>query len=75
MNIPSILRSASNPENVSLFIKSLVTFAILFGFDQTIADQVGNYLADIVIALGMIVSAITGIYGLARKAKLGRWSA
>jgi len=75
MNIPSIFRSASDPESVSLFVKSLITFAVLFGFDSAVVNEAGGYLTNLILAVGMIVSAVTGLVGLFRKVKLGRWSA
>lgn len=75
MNIPTILRSASDPESVSLFLKSLVTFAVLFGLDTTVVNEAGGYLTNLIVAVGMGVSAVAGLWGLVRKVKLGRWSA
>lgn len=70
-----LVTSSQNPENYSLFVKSLVTLAVLFGLDQTVVGEAGNLLTNTLVAVGMLISSITGIIGLFRKAKLGRWSA
>lgn len=67
--------SSANPENVSLFIKSVVALAVLFGFDQAVINSVQSELANLCVGIGMVVSSVTALYGLYRKVKLGRWSA
>lgn len=67
--------SSQNPENYSLFVKSLVTLAVLFGLDQAVVGEAGNLLTNTLVAVGMLISSVTGIIGLFRKVKLGRWSA
>ena len=69
-----LIASSANPENVSLFIKSLATFAVLFGLDSTVVNEGGGYLTNLIVGVGMIVSAGTGLWGLGRKIKLGRWN-
>lgn len=73
--LKKIVLSSANPENVSLFIKSLVTFAVLFGFDAVVVSESGEYLTNLLVGVGMILTSITGLFGLARKIKLGKWSA
>ena len=75
MNIQSLIRSSSNPETVSLFVKSVATFAVLFGLDTTVVNDAGGYLTNLIVGLGMFISACTGLYGIGRKIVLGRWSA
>ena len=76
MNIlNALIRSSSNPENISLFIKSLATFALLSGFDSVVVSESSSYAANFITGLGMLASSITGLYGLYRKARFGRWSA
>ena len=76
MNIlNAFIRSSSNPENISLFIKSLATVAVLAGLDVAIVDEVGGFIFNFLVGLGMFASSITGLYGLARKVYLSRWSA
>ena len=70
-----IVMSSSDPESVSLFVKSLVAFAVLFGLDSTVVNEGGGYLTNLIVGFGMIVSAGTGLWGLGRKMKFGRWSA
>lgn len=70
-----LVTSSQSPENYSLFIKSLVTLAVLFGFDQAIVGDAGNQITNLLVAVGMIISSATGLVGLARKLYLGRWSA
>lgn len=75
MNIPSLIRSSTDPESVSLFVKSIVALAILFGVDTTIVNEAGGFLSNLIVGIGMVATAITGIWGLFRKMNLGRWSA
>ena len=74
MNLKSLITSSANPENISLFIKSLATFAILFGIDNTVVDEASGYLTTILVNGAMIITAGTGLWGLIRKFKFGRWS-
>lgn len=74
-NIPAIIRSASDPESVSMFVKSLVSLLLLAGLDQAVVNEGGGYLTNLIVGLGMLASSATGLYGLFRKAKLGRWNA
>ena len=69
------ITSSADPENVSLFIKSLATFAILFGIDTTIVNDAGGYIGNFIVGLGMIASALSGLWGIGRKIQLGKWSA
>lgn len=69
------ITSSKNPENVSLFVKSLATVAILFGLDSTVVNDGGGYIGNLVIGLGMVAASLTGLWGLGRKITLGRWSA
>jgi len=75
MNIKQLLTSSASPENISLFVKSLATFAVLFGLDSTIVNEGGGYLTNLLVGIGMVVSAGTGLWGLGRKVRFGRWSA
>lgn len=75
MNIPQWLRSSADPESVSLFVKSLATFAILFGVDHTVVDQAGGQLTNLIVGVGMAASAVTALWGIVRKIRYGRWSA
>lgn len=70
-----LIASSEDPNKVSLFIKSLVTFAVLFGVDATFADTAAGYLISIISATGMGIAAVMGIWGLFRKVKNGQWSA
>ncbi len=70
-----ISRSSANPENTSLTLKSLAALLVLFGVDSSITDQGVGSIMNIITGVGMIISAITALVGIARKVKLGRWSA
>lgn len=67
--------SSADPESVSMFVKSLAAFAVLFGLDSVVVNEAGGYLTNLIFAGGMIISAGTGLWGLIRKVKLGKWSA
>lgn len=73
--IKQFLTSSDSPEKVSLTIKSLAAFLILFGFDNAVLNDFGSNAASLVAGLGMVISSATALYGLFRKARLGRWSA
>ena len=70
-----LVTSSSDPESVSLFVKSLATLAVLFGFDSMVINEVVGYLNNLIVGVGMIAAAVTGLLGLGRKVKLGQWSA
>lgn len=71
----SFLTSSSDPTKVSMFLKSLAVLGVLFGLDTTLLEALQVEILNLVAATGMIVSAGTSVYGLARKLYLGRWSA
>lgn len=71
----SFLTSSSDPAKVSMFLKSLAVLGVLFGLDTTLLEALQVEILNLVAATGMIVSAGTAVYGLARKLYLGRWSA
>ena len=73
--LKQLVTSSADQESISLFIKSLATFALLFGFDQTVVTEGSGYLTNLIVGVGMIASAGTGMWGLIRKVKLGQWSA
>ena len=70
-----LLISSKDPAKISMFIKSLAVFAVLFGVDQTVVDALQVELFNLVTAVGMLIAAGTGVWGLVRKVQLGRWSA
>lgn len=71
----SFLTSSANPEKVSLFVKSIAVFAVLYGVDESIVTELQNSLIVAIVAVAQAGSAIVAFYGLARKMYLGRWSA
>ena len=73
--IKSLVMSSADPESVSLFVKSVATFVVLFGLDASVVNEGGGYLTNLIVAIGMAVSSVTGLWGLIRKVKLGQWSA
>jgi predicted oxidoreductase (fatty acid repression mutant protein) len=70
-----LLKSSADPAKISMFIKSLAVFAVLFGVDQTVVDSLQIELLNFATALAMLISAGAGVWGLVRKVELGRWSA
>jgi len=75
MNWKSIITSSTDPNTISLFVKSLATFAILFGIDNTVVNEASGQLTNLLLGTGMVFTALTGLYGLIRKVKFGQWSA
>lgn len=73
--IKTFFTSSTSPEKVSLTIKSLAAFLVIFGFDNAVLSDVGNQAATFVAGVGMVISALTTLYGLSRKVYIGRWSA
>jgi hypothetical protein len=69
------LTSSADRENYSLFIKSAAALVVLFGVDSAVVNDAGNQIANVIVAVGMLISAITALVGLVRKVKLGQWSA
>lgn len=70
MNIPAILRSSADPESVSLTVKSIVTLLVLWGFDASVVNAVGNEVVNIIVAGSMLISAVTALVGILRKINL-----
>lgn len=75
MNLNSLIASSTDPKKVSLTIKSIAAFVVLFGLDSVIVNQAADQLTNLIAGIGMTISAASALYGLARKAYLGRWSA
>lgn len=79
MNINTLLSwistSSQDPAKLSLTLKSLAALLVLFGIDSAITDEGVGAIVNTVTATGMLISAITALVGIARKVKLGRWSA
>ena len=75
MNIKSLITSSADPEKISLTVKSLLTLAVLFGLDSTIVNEAGGYITNLIVGVAMVISAGTGLWGIGRKIKLGKWSA
>ena len=59
--------SSSNPEKLGLTIKSLLAFAVLFGFDNTLVDETSNAILSVIVAIGMLLTALSGGWGITRK--------
>ena len=74
MNINALIRSSSDPAKVSMFVKSLVAFGVLFGLDSTVLNAAGGDLVNFIVGWGMVASAGTGLWGIGRKIANGRWS-
>jgi hypothetical protein len=75
MTIPEIIRSSASPEKISMFVKSLAVFAVLFGFDKAVVDEAESQIANLVVLVAQVVTVLTALYGLLRKVKFGRWAA
>lgn len=73
--IPAIIRSAQDPEKISLFVKSIAVILALAGFDKAVVDEAGNQIASLAVHVVQLAATITALYGLFRKMRLGRWSA
>lgn len=61
------VKSSADPSKLSLTLKSLVVFAVMFGVDSSVADEGAGHLVNLIVAIGMLVSASTGAYGFGRK--------
>ncbi len=56
-----------NGEKLSLTLKSIAAFGVLFGLDQSVVDEGVASLTATVVGLGMALSALSGVYGFVRK--------
>lgn len=70
-----LITSSEDPNKISMTMKSIAAFAVLFGLDTTVVNDAQNNLVSIITALGMLVSAGTALWGLGRKIKNGQWRA
>ena len=70
-----LITSSANSENISLLLKGLTTFMVIFGADATIVSQLNSDLMSIVTKILEIVALGYSVWGGARKIYLGRWSA
>lgn len=71
----SFVMSSVDPTKVSLFIKSLMAFAVLMGVDTVVVDEIGGLVGNLITSALMVIAAITALWGLARKYAAGQWSA
>lgn len=62
--------SSQNPQKLSLTLKSLAAFAVLFGVDSAIVDEGIGHFVNLIASLGMLATTITAIYGFVRKFKV-----
>ena len=74
MNIPTWLMSSANPKNISLLVRSLATFAVLFGADATVVTQIDNDLVSLIAKVLEVVALGYAVWGGGRKIILGRWT-
>ena len=70
-----LITSSANSENISLLLKGLATFVVIFGADATIVSQLNSDLMSIVTKIFEVVALGYSVWGGARKIRLGRWSA
>ena len=61
------IKSSADPQKLSLTLKALVGFAVLFGIDGAVANEGVGHVVLFVTALGQIVSAGFALYGFGRK--------
>lgn len=78
--LKKLFTSSTDPKKISLTVQgALVAIApIAIAMTNLNADQynaVVNGVVDIVFYGTALVSALTTVYGLVRKVKLGKWSA
>ena len=64
------IKSSADPQKLSLTLKALVGFAVLFGIDGSVANEGVGHVVLFVTALGQIVSAGIALYGFGRKVYL-----
>ena len=72
--IPAIIRSSTDPEKVSLFIKSLAALFVLAGVDSRFVADIEGNVTNLLVALGQLITAATALWGAIRKVQFGRWS-
>lgn len=59
--------SSQDRNKLSLTIKSLATFLVLFGVDSAVIDEGVNQIVSLTVAVGMLMSAGMSAYGFVRK--------
>lgn len=80
MNLPSFLASSKDPAKLGLtvrgFLISIVPLIMLVtGLAETEVNSAIDAVVLITVAGASVVGAVQMLFGLARKAYLGRWSA
>ena len=66
-----LVYSSSNPEKISLTLKGLVPFAVLFGFvDSGALEAINNAVVNLLVQAGSFVTAGATLYGAVRKVYL-----
>ena len=61
------IKSSADPSKLSLTLKSLAGFAILFGVDGVLVNEGVGHIMLFATALGQILSAGLALYGFGRK--------
>lgn len=59
--------SSANPQAISLTLKGLVPLLVLLGVDSSLSDTLSEGVAQVVVHVGLILSAVATLVGLVRK--------
>lgn len=59
--------SSKDPSKLSLTIKSISVLALLLGIDKMVIDEGEDTFIALIVAIGMVASALSGVYGFLRK--------
>ena len=59
--------SSANPQVISLTLKGLIPFLLIFGIEQSDAEALSDTLSQTIINIGLIASGVLTMLGLVRK--------
>ena len=62
-----ILWSSQNPQVISLTVKGFVPFLVLLGIQENEVVAFSDNISQAILAISMLVSALVGLWGFARK--------
>ena len=66
-NLPKIIQSSENPENLSLTLEGATVLSLIFLAHQAGYDISGNDALAIIEILIAVIASFTTLYGLVRK--------
>ena len=62
-----LVYSSANPQLISLTLKGFIPLLLLLGIDATAGQELTDVLSQSILAIGLVATSLTTLYGLVRK--------